>query len=164
MNSLSTKAAAWFSGPFWAAVAAFFLVQASLAQAPVTWMAPSTRLMWQGTDTGRNMSWWQADNYCQHLQLAGHADWRMPTMAELEGIYDETQDVGGYHVQGNLHLSGTIWSSDTGNRDSVRLLFGFLSGSISAHDRGESYIGSDRGYNYRDGYGFRALCVCRSGE
>lgn len=46
----------------------------------------STHLMWELSDDGyrRNVS--DAYRYCEELSLAGHSDWRMPTINELEDI------------------------------------------------------------------------------
>ena len=88
------------------------------------WVDPSTGLMWAGRDSfGRDLNWRQANKYCADLQLAGRADWRLPTIVELEGIYDRSASARGlggkrndipttYHVRGDLFLTGNAWSAD----------------------------------------------------
>lgn len=88
-------------------------------------------LMWTQRDSyahmGQCMSWYQSMDYVQRLnekKFAGHADWRMPSMEELAGIYDDTMEnvIGHDHDPGNpLHLDGKFaagaaywyWSSET---------------------------------------------------
>lgn len=45
-------------------------------------------LSWQQVDDGRTRDWPAALAYCQDLRLAGHADWRLPNVKELQGIVD----------------------------------------------------------------------------
>jgi len=79
--------------------------------------------MWAGKDNGEDVDWQAAMTYCQDLRLAGHSDWRLPTIGELEGLYDPTANARGVvrdrhpdepttlHVKGNLFLTGREWSS-----------------------------------------------------
>lgn len=87
------------------------------------WIDPSTGLMWTKTDNGRDVSWKAAMKYCRNLRLAGYSDWRLPTVAELQGIYDRTAEAPGlagehskdsttWHVKGSLFLTAYEWSSD----------------------------------------------------
>jgi len=109
------------------------------------WVDPSTGLMWAGRDSfGRDLNWRQATKYCTDLQLAGYADWRLPTIVELEGIYDRSANAPGlggkrndaprtYHVRGDLFLTGNAWSGDSRIDDRGRpsgdaLFFDFVNG------------------------------------
>jgi hypothetical protein len=95
---------------------------AQQAQVRGLWVDPSTGLMWAGKDNGVNINWKNAVMYCRDLRLAGYSDWRLATLSELEGIYDENAHSSGrdghpgtympsiYHVKGNLFLTGTQWS------------------------------------------------------
>jgi hypothetical protein len=67
--------------------------------------------MWTRADNGSELNWNEATNYCRNLQLAGHSDWRLPRINELQAIYDLKADVHGYNVKGNLQLSGWEWSN-----------------------------------------------------
>lgn len=126
----------------------------------MTWTDPATGLMWTKRDNGSGVNWQQAMNYCQGLQLAGHSDWRLATIDELQGIYDASVNVPGHccggqlattHVKGNLQLSGGIWSSSQGNAFGEAWYFGFNAG-------GRFSTRLDYSHNYR------ALCVRRSGD
>jgi hypothetical protein len=84
------------------------------------WVDPATGLMWARQDNRSDLSWKQAISYSQNLRLAGYSDWRLPTIEELESLYDPTVDVPGImtdgsvarmHVKGGLQLSGWQWSS-----------------------------------------------------
>jgi len=48
----------------------------------------TTGLMWQKQDDGEQRTWKEAMAYAKALALAGHTDWRLPTVAELVGIVD----------------------------------------------------------------------------
>jgi hypothetical protein len=114
--------------------------------APVGWTDPDTGLTWTKADNGSDINWNQAIAYCSNLRLGGYSDWRLPTIDELQGIYDHSIEIPGYwsrtgeaitwHVKGNLKLSGSPWSSnqknlkeawyfefDNGSRFSIRLGF-----------------------------------------
>jgi hypothetical protein len=86
------------------------------------WVDPSTGLMWAGKDNGKDLSWKNAVKYCRDLRLAGHSDWRLASLDELQGIYDRRLDPSGMigeekgwefadRVKGNIYLTGDQWSS-----------------------------------------------------
>jgi len=50
-----------------------------------------THLMWQKQDDGTTRTWTAAITYCEGLTLAGHTDWRLPTIKELKSIADMTK-------------------------------------------------------------------------
>jgi len=47
-----------------------------------------TGLMWQQNTAPGSYNWQQALSYCENLTLAGHSDWRLPTINELASIVD----------------------------------------------------------------------------
>jgi len=119
--------------------------------AAVAWIDPATGLMWTKKDNGSNVTWQQAMDYCRNLQLAGHSDWRLPTIDELQGIYDPNANVDGWHVKGNLQLSAWHWSSSQGTASGEAWAFAF-----NDEKRASGRLGNS---SY-----LRALCVRRSGE
>jgi len=52
-----------------------------------TIMDTKTGLMWQKKDVGP-MSWQEALDYAHKLRLAGHDDWRLPSVEELFALLD----------------------------------------------------------------------------
>ncbi len=51
---------------------------------------PSTNLMWEDTkhvEDGQ-VTYLEADSYCEALKLGGHDNWRIPTLKELLSIVD----------------------------------------------------------------------------
>ncbi|OON97953.1 MAG: hypothetical protein ATN36_02020 [Epulopiscium sp. Nele67-Bin005] len=48
----------------------------------------NTGLMWQEIPIDSKMTWSQAMEYCESLELGGYTDWRLPTAVELFSISD----------------------------------------------------------------------------
>jgi serine/threonine protein kinase len=78
-----------------------------------------------------------------------YSGWRLPTIDDLQGIYDPSADVDGRHVKGNLKLTGWIWSRSQGDASGEAWGFAFYARTRLSFPLGNS------------GYG-RALCVRRS--
>lgn len=51
----------------------------------------SSGLIWQQQDDGIGRDWQDAMSYCEGLELAGHTDWRLPDIKELQSIVDYTR-------------------------------------------------------------------------
>lgn len=133
------------------------------AQVRGSWVDPSTGLMWAGKDNGKDVNWHMAMNYCRDLRLTGYSDWRLPTIDELEGIYEKyTSDQGqagtddhrsvvfGFRVKGKLALTGFSWSSTRGVDSRGR-----PSGTAYRADPLHGRFADDLGYKSN----LRALCV-----
>jgi TonB family protein len=111
--------------------------------------------MWTKKDNGSDVNWQQATDYCRNLQLAGHSDWRLATINELQGIYDPNANVNGWHVRGDLQLSGWHWSDP--QRTAPQ-------GDLSGTALGFYFSNGTRGpFSLSYGFNGRALCVRRSG-
>ncbi len=54
------------------------------------WVDSSTGLIWAANDNGKDVTWGSALKYCRNLSLAGYYDWRLPSIDELQGIYDHS--------------------------------------------------------------------------
>lgn len=114
---------------------------ANETQAKGHWTDPCTGLTWAAKDNGKDLIWQDAVKYCKHLSLAGHTDWRLPALSELQGIYDKKVDAPGinlashwhgeepirYHVLGGLFLHGDEWSNGAGRGQ--KDYWDFLNGS-----------------------------------
>jgi hypothetical protein len=101
------------------------------------WADPASELMWTKKDYGPYLTWPEAVNLCKSLQLAGYADWRLPSINDLRGIFDKT--VPKVHAKGGLDLSHNDysteeWSSDRGqnriskNTTETQAWVGFFNG------------------------------------
>src|ERR1700741_4087914 len=77
------------------AVSAIFGTAQSSQNEKDSWTDPSTGLTWAARDNGKDVSWKGAMKYCQNLRLGGFSDWRLATLAELEGIYDKNANSPG---------------------------------------------------------------------
>jgi hypothetical protein len=137
-------------------------------QARGFWTDPSTGFMWAAKDNGNDITWGKAIKYCQNLSLAGYSDWRLPSIDELQGIYDGSgftapnskgwMPVLAGKAKGELLLTGAReWSSsrvldDRGHRNGFAWQYAFPHGERWRYDP-IGYKGS-----------LRALCVRRSGE
>lgn len=51
-----------------------------------------------------------AATYCDGLVAHGKSDWYLPAVSELEVLYDNKNDIGGFDTSGNF-WGGTYWSS-----------------------------------------------------
>lgn len=138
-------------------------------QASGFWVDLSTGLMWTAKDNSTDITWGKAMKYFRKLSLAGYSDWRLPTIDELQGIYDGSgfnappPPGGGKwalagRVKGGLLLTGAReWSSsrvldDRGHRSGFAWQFDFPHGERWSYDP-LGYKGS-----------LRALCVRSSGK
>ena len=85
-----------------------------------------TNLMWVAKDNGTHINWANAKSYCENYRGGGYADWRMPTIDELAGLFDATiTDKKNYHKTYLIELTGCCpWASDT-MRDSWAADFNF---------------------------------------
>lgn len=94
-----------------------------------------TGLMWANKDNGANIAWVDAKGYCRDYRGGGHTDWRMPTQAELAGLYDATKSrPGECNQRFPVHVATDIinitcfamWALET--KDSSGTIFDFYDG------------------------------------
>jgi hypothetical protein len=116
-------------------------------QARGFWTDPSTKLTWAAKDSGKGLSYKGAVKYCRGLRLAGHADWRLATLAELQGIYDKTANAPGlagphgkdpsqWHVKGNLFLTDYEWAYGLWGNHGLEYVFDFNEGRSNTESSG----------------------------
>ena len=118
----------------------------------LTWTDPATGLMWTKKDNGNDVTWQQAVDYCQNLQLAGHSDWRLATTEELQGMSDPIANVDGWRAKGNLELS-SWWQWSNSQENSTGEVWNFK-GRFGKWGGPHLNYSADR----------RALCVRSSGK
>lgn len=84
----------------------FILVSVSLSLASEVLVESKKGLMWQDNKvtTYLKKDWQGAMQFCDTLHLAGHDDWRLPVIKELENIIQQS----GFKNTGS---SGYYWSS-----------------------------------------------------
>jgi hypothetical protein len=120
-----------------------------------------TNLMWAAKDNGRDIDWRNAKFYCESYRGGGYTDWRMPTMDELEGLYDERKSRPAACARStNIHAATKLiditchyaWSSETGHG------FSTDDAAYFPFHGGERYL-----ERQSQDHGFRALPV-RSGK
>jgi len=116
-----------------------------------------TGLMWAQTDNFGNITWRDAQLFCENVILSTYNNWRMPTIEELETLYDRSmggyETICGHKVKSSpqVELScGFVWSSD------VRTASGGYSVEASAYNFSKGYPYAARKTQYR---GYRALPV-----
>ena len=86
-----------------------------------------TKLMWQQGVPATSYTWPAAIAYCSALRLGGYADWRLPTLIELDSIvdYGKTQpciDTVAFSSTPNARF----WSSTPLAVDATRAWFVFF--------------------------------------
>jgi hypothetical protein len=122
--------------------------------------------MWTKKDNGSDVNWNQASDYCSNLQLAGYSDWRLPTIEELQGIYDPSasyRDVLDNGTKWNvpnkesLILTGWHWSS---SKDDVPGKPGQEAWQFVFVNNEQQRFALPLSFSFLS----RALCVRRSGE
>lgn len=91
-----------------------------------------TNLMWAARDNGSIINWVDAKYYCENYSGGGYTDWRMPSLDELAGLYDETKAYMSDCGDGNdVHLAtelirlrcGWVWASEAGGSGAAFFLF-----------------------------------------
>ena len=71
---------------------------------------PDTNLMWTIKDNGNDIHWPDAEQYCKNRTLAGLSGWELPTINELEELYDPQRL--GYKIRKPFRLTECcLWSS-----------------------------------------------------
>lgn len=100
----------------------------------------TTGLMWASSSNTVDSNWGTAYTYCLNYTGGGHPDWRPPTIAELQGLYDA--GVRGYSQHDFIKVdSYGVWSSQTsGPGGSDAAMFHFDSGYEDWLFHGISYL------------------------
>ena len=72
-----------------------------------------TGLMWALKDNGKDIDWWDAEQYCKDFSAGGYTDWRLPDIKELATLYSGGDgEKEGYSIAGNIKITDCcIWSS-----------------------------------------------------
>jgi formylglycine-generating enzyme required for sulfatase activity len=107
-------------------------------------------MMWTIEDNGKEINWDEANEYAKQLRLGGYSDWRLPTIEELEKLYDPRRG-GERKIRKPLQLTGWfVWSPTK-------------QGSASAWGF-DFYYGKRHRANLDYSFAGRAFCVRGLGE
>ena len=97
-----------------------------IAYADRTVLDTKTGLMW-AADESETLSWNEARTYCNNFRGGGYSDWRMPSITELAGLYDETMQPECGCVTHLIEMYNGPncweWSSETKDSDAAILAF-----------------------------------------
>jgi hypothetical protein len=78
--------------------------------------------MWAAKDNGSDINWQDAKFYCENYHGGGYKDWRMPTLDELEGLYDASKShPAACYGRNSIHVATELiditcfcpWASET---------------------------------------------------
>jgi Protein of unknown function (DUF1566) len=81
-----------------------------------------TKLMWAAKDNGSDINWQDAKFYCENYHGGGYTDWRMPTLDELDGLYDASKShPAACYGRNSIHVATELiditcfcpWASET---------------------------------------------------
>jgi hypothetical protein len=117
------------------------------------------KLMWAAYPASDNAPWDEADEYCETLELAGHQDWRLPTLVELEALYDPATDS---RIRSPFELDDCcLWSSTSLEELGAERKAGLANPMNADRDYfwGFLYSSGTRYYSVRRFADGRALCV-----
>ena len=126
----------------------------------------NTGLMWQKRPSFEHYTWAEAAVYADHLVLAGHDDWRVPTIKELYSIatftgnqhtltpyldtsvfdfeYPDTSQ--GYRIMDAQYWSSNRYVGTTMYGDTSAFGFNFADGRIKSYPTGEGHGPTKRTY------------------
>lgn len=115
-------------------------------------------LEWARATNGENIKWPDAVAYCEDLELAGHGDWRLPSLEELERLHDPGA-AGGEGIRSPFSIDDCcLWSGES-LVDLPAVDGDEIAGEPDMYHWGFMFDGGLRYYAvhiYEDG---RALCV-----
>jgi len=114
---------------------------------------PGTNLMVQRADLGC-YDWYSANAYCQNSNVANYNDWRLPTIDELEVLYNYREFIGGF--DGDSYWSSTQSSYSIGDYQFYRFISSGTWGFVGAHGGSASDLYNVRAVRTKTGGGNNA--------
>jgi len=116
-----------------------------------------TKLMWLSLDNSAAVSWPNAKKFAENDHRAGYSDWRLPTLAEVSGLYDKAKarrtycaaavdDLGAaadeIHAPDSFHLTCTrVWTSEErSDKPGSVTIFDFHSGNDTARPSTKEFV------------------------
>jgi len=99
------------------------------------WVDQATHLMWTRKNSRDDVTQGEARQYCTNLKMDGFADWRLPTIDELEAILDDSGPRVFQRPKGEISLdTGFVWSSSPGRKPGEWWAFFFWGGTKRSTD------------------------------
>ena len=137
-----------------------------IAYANGTVLDTKTNLMWAGTDAGESSYYYSdAKGYCEGYRGGGHTDWRMPTLDELETLYNKNlSNKHGYHITKLIDVdTDYIWANHSSWGGSAAFNFKLGSPGVGGSGGGDGYGrgGSARALPVRDAKHMKARMVVK---
>ena len=128
-----------------------------------------TGLMWTKKDSygdlGKCLNWDASKNYVSKLTTGDYNNWRLPTVKEYKGIYEESKKNNGLHFdlifavdEGNFY-----WSSETVGSEKARFVF-FLNGVVFEYYHGSCYAKGVRAVRRWDEGSYIPAAVLKKAE
>ncbi len=108
-----------------------------------------TRLIWAAKDSGKGLFEYEAKAFIKNYRGGGYTDWRMPTMDELEVIYDRNSaNRHGYHVTRLIDISdGWVWALEGwGYINAFSFSFGLTTDEVASTHSAWSFRTPSLGY------------------
>jgi len=115
-------------------------------------------LQWSLATNGEDLPWPEAQQYCADLERDGHADWRLPTLRELETVHDPDA-ADGSGVAAPIALDTCCLWSDTTLIDEPADDATDTAGPLEDYRWGFLFDSGIRYYSYGGLSDGRALCV-----
>jgi len=92
------------------------------------WKDDATGLTWPLKDNGMPITPAEGRSYCDSLKTGGILDWRLPTIDEVEAIYD-SKEKKQFRIKGPIELTDACVLTSSTNRGGDTFTFCFNSGS-----------------------------------
>jgi hypothetical protein len=97
-----------------------------IARADKIVLDTKTNLMWAAEES-ETLNWYEAKKYCKKFHGGGYSNWRMPTLKELEGLYDPNKqpDCGCVTNLIEMYNGPNCWEWSSETKDPDAALFAF---------------------------------------
>lgn len=117
---------------------------------------------WALATNGEDVGWNDAAGYCENLQLAGHDDWRLPAISELEALHDPGRDAK-YRIATPLPTSTCcLWSATSLAEEPPEPGHFYVDPRLGPESYAWGYLYAEEGIRYYSSKSFpdgQALCV-----
>ena len=81
------------------------------ALSKLRWKDKTTGLIWQKKINIKEYNWSDAKNYCSHLKLGEHSNWKLPTKEELNSILTKNSYKNSQSYSGKTYVKKSLLNS-----------------------------------------------------